>query len=108
MSVEENDESISVERVQGPSGVDCEKFICCICQNIIWQGVMCSSCETSFCRNCIAGWLRQSAQNTCPMRCETYREQQCSRFFRNQLLELQIECIYKLHGCEQVCCYAQL
>jgi len=91
------------ERIRNSSEIDFDDIQCSICSNILWKPVACQSCETPFCSICIAKWITKNP-GKCPIKCNEYIERSCPRFVLRQLSKLQIDCIYKFNGCNEVTC----
>lgn len=94
-------QDLASERIQNPSGIDFDDIQCSICGTILWKPVACQSCETPFCSTCIAKWIQYNP-GKCPIKCDQYIERSCPRFILRQLSKLQIECVYKPYGCNEV------
>ena len=88
-------------------GYDCERFVgnlnddlkCMICLDVLEYPQECQVCQTSFCSSCILAWAAK--KKTCPNNCEL-KLQRSHKFLRSELDKLQIYCINKDFGCEDV------
>ncbi len=102
------------------SQVDSE-LLCCICQNVLWKPVACSTCENSFCAECMRTWTNKQnsfgqvtdsmfqptlsfIQVTCPFNC-AFRQKRAPPILNSFLSKLQIYCAYAPNGCEEVLSY---
>lgn len=69
---------------------------CVICEGLLNDAVICSSCETPYCRNCILKW--QEKNNSCPARCKPpLIVKDIFRMLKNAIDEVKIKC--KINGC---------
>ncbi|XP_063055239.1 E3 ubiquitin-protein ligase NRDP1 isoform X2 [Engraulis encrasicolus] len=91
-------------------GYDVERFVgyvnegllCSVCRCVCEDAVM-SPCEHVFCRVCIGAWLSQHA--TCPEDRTHLAHTQLRplyRYMRNDLMRLQIRCVFHVHGCDVI------
>ncbi len=83
------------------------ELLCCICQNVLWKPVACSTCENSFCADCMRTWTNKqnsSKQVTCPFNC-AFREKRAPPILNSLLSKLQIYCAYAPNGCDEVLSY---
>ena len=70
--------------------------MCTICEGLLNDAVICASCETPYCRNCIETW--QLKNNSCPARCSPpLITKSIFRMLRNTLDEVKLKC--KVNGC---------
>ncbi|XP_037050573.1 E3 ubiquitin-protein ligase NRDP1-like [Bradysia coprophila] len=79
-----------------------EEFICTICTLVLENPVQ-SSCEHTFCNQCITDWL--AIENTCPVcrrNTELAHVKPVARYFRNMLNKLEIKCDFESRGCQSV------
>ena len=79
-------------------------FLCLICFNVLRDPVMCSRNQHCFCRSCITRHL-QNAQR-CPtcndkLTVWTYMTEP-PRMVKNLINELNIHCVYKNRGCQEI------
>lgn len=72
-----------------------EQLICSICLGLLDDPLICVSCETPFCSNCIKSWFQKN--NSCPMRCLNVELKEIQRFMKKILDGLKLKCKY---GCE--------
>jgi len=56
------------------------QLTCQICFGLLSSPVMCATCETPFCTNCINQW--KSKKNTCPTRCSNIFLREVPRLFK--------------------------
>lgn len=63
---------------------------CDICTGIVWDAKQCSSCENTFCNNCISSWIKKS--KTCPFKCEDFDIKDSTRIVRSMLSKLEFKC----------------
>ncbi len=80
-----------------------QNFICSICFNVLKDPVLCPRNHHCFCRGCITKHLENSQR--CPtcadeLTVETLAEPQ--RMVKDILNELNIRCIYKSRGCQEI------
>ena len=80
-----------------------QNFICSICFNVLRDPVLCPRNHHCFCRACITKHLENSQR--CPtcadeLTVETLAEPQ--RMVKDILNELNIHCIYKSRGCQEI------
>ena len=80
-----------------------QNFICSICFNVLKDPVLCPRNHHCFCRGCITKHLENSQR--CPtcadnLTLETLAEPQ--RMVKDILNELNIHCIYKSRGCQEI------
>jgi len=69
---------------------------CTICDGLLNDPVICSSCETPYCRNCIKTW--QEKNNSCPARCSPpLIVKNIFRMLKNTLDEVKVKC--KINDC---------
>ncbi|XP_031431564.1 E3 ubiquitin-protein ligase NRDP1 isoform X2 [Clupea harengus] len=91
-------------------GYDVERFVgyvnegllCSVCRCVCEEAVM-SPCEHVFCRACISAWLSQ--HSTCPEDRTHLTHTQLRplyRYMRNDLMQLQIRCVFHVHGCDVI------
>ncbi|XP_062395763.1 E3 ubiquitin-protein ligase NRDP1 [Sardina pilchardus] len=91
-------------------GYDVERFVgyvnegllCSVCRCVCEDAVM-SPCEHVFCRACISAWLSQ--HSTCPEDRTHLTHTQLRplyRYMRNDLMRLQIRCVFHVHGCDVI------
>ncbi len=86
------------------------ELLCCICQNVLWKPVACSTCENAFCASCIRTWTNKQnsfGQATCPFHCR-FQEKRAPPILNNLLSKLQIYCAYAPNGCQEVVLYDAL
>ena len=102
------DESrIRKDRRYGELGVE---LLCCICQNVLWKPVACTTCENAFCAACIRTWTNKQTSSktvTCPFNCK-FQEKRAPPILNNLLSKLQICCAYAPNGCRETVSYDAL
>ncbi|UJR34214.1 hypothetical protein I4U23_021620 [Adineta vaga] len=102
---------------------------CPICGFILWKPVTCTTCENSFCFNCIQLWLFEQQEQIieyldnenlidyvaksfsltrCPFNCSPYIQRKCPPLLTTILSTLTIECRNKIYGCQEILFYEQL
>ncbi|CAF3686518.1 unnamed protein product [Adineta steineri] len=102
---------------------------CPVCDHILWKPVTCTSCENSFCFQCIQIWLFEQQEQIiecldnedendylaksfsltrCPFNCSPYIQRKCPSLLISILSKLTIECRNKIYGCEKILFYEQL
>ncbi len=72
-----------------------EQLQCTLCHNLLNEPLMCSSCETPFCRQCIN--VRKVSNTVCPSNCANAVYVEIPRLFRQLLDGLKLNCKY---GCK--------
>ena len=72
-------------------------LICIICSNILESPKECSTCQNSFCSDCLDTWLQEKTQ--CPFQCKFSSFQPSHRFVRQALESLLVVC--QSEGCEE-------
>jgi len=89
------DESLIINRFYFEALKD--QFNCPICLCLLSNPLMCSNCETTFCKKCITIWLTKN--DTCPMRCPKNQSTviNINRTIKKNLDGLKLRCKY---GCE--------
>ena len=65
-------------------------LICCICDELLNDPLMCSQCQTSFCKRCINSWLVKSKM--CPMQCQNSQYVEVSKVLKSIMDGLIIKC----------------
>ncbi|XP_028835911.1 E3 ubiquitin-protein ligase NRDP1 isoform X2 [Denticeps clupeoides] len=91
-------------------GYDLERFVgyvnegllCSVCQCVCEDAVM-SPCEHVFCSECIRAWLSQ--HSSCPedrTHLTHTHLRPLYRYMRNDLMRLQIRCVFHTHGCDVI------
>ena len=93
-------EILMYDRIQGLTDTDLQDILCCICFDIVRQPVVCGSCQNIFCSICLNDWLSKP-RTSCPMRCETFIQGECTEHLLERLNELQVKCLY-YSKCEKV------
>ena len=78
---------------------------CSICHNILWKPVSCKTCENAFCAYCIHKWIKQ--HDICPFACK-FEEKRAPPVLDKLLSKLQIYCVYRDNGCQQILNYDAL
>lgn len=63
---------------------------CCICDELLNDPLMCSKCQTSFCKHCINSWLSKS--KICPMQCQNSQYVEVSKVLKSIMDGLIIKC----------------
>jgi hypothetical protein len=117
------------ERVTNLNNQHSDLVHCPICSHILWKPVTCTSCENSFCFQCIQRWLFEQQEQIiecmynenendyitkslsltrCPFNCSPYQQRKCPPLLISILSKLTIECRNKFHGCQQILYYEQL
>ena len=71
-----------------------DQFNCPICLCLLSNPLMCSNCETTFCKKCITIWLTKN--DTCPMRCPKNQSTivNINRTIKKNLDGLMLRCKY--------------
>src|SRR5438128_199405 len=80
-----------------------EDLTCSICHCIFREPCVAPCCGHSFCKDCIADWLRNN--NTCPFdrkRLLVDNLQEPQRIPKNFLGKLKIRCDYEQDGCMEI------
>jgi len=86
------------------------ELLCCICHNVLWKPVACTTCENAFCAGCIRTWVNKqtsSKQVACPFNC-IFQEKRAPPILNSILSKLQIYCAYAPNGCDEVVSYDAL
>ncbi len=79
------------------------ELICLICLNIVYDPVMCLTCGTIFCKNCIKKLMQTS--NNCPNKC-VLQTKSIDRILHNLLDKFEFNCFYKINGCNKILLYS--
>ena len=78
-------------------------FLCLICFNVLKDPVLCPRNQHCFCRGCITKHLQNSQR--CPTCSDELTQETLtvpSRMVRDYLDELNIHCVYRDRGCEEI------
>jgi hypothetical protein len=65
------EEFLLSNRIPDSTQIDIQDLLCSICLDIVWQPIVCGSCQRFFCSKCLNDWLTHP-RTKCPMRCETF------------------------------------
>jgi len=79
------------------------ELLCSICNSLVWNPVLCKSCEKPFCSKCIESWVKTN-NGKCPNQC-TYESKEISRTLKNILNKIVIICMFSINGCDQKVAY---
>ena len=81
-----------------------EDYITCpICLNVVLDPVCCSQCTVTMCKICIDEWVKK--KNSCPNRCENYKENKLDRLAAKLLSTIKIKCVNFSKKCEEIILY---
>ena len=78
-------------------------FLCLICFNVLKDPVLCSKNKHCFCRGCITKHLENSRR--CPTCADELTEETLTEapiMIKYYLNELNIRCVYRDRGCEEI------
>jgi hypothetical protein len=75
-------------------------LVCPICQNVMSDPTMITSCQHAFCNECISGWIIQ--KKTCPQCRVQAKETIPDRRAKKQISMLKVKCKESEFGCEAV------
>jgi WD40 repeat protein len=79
------------------------ELICAICLEIVYEPVMCSSCENLFCKNCIEKLLAKSKK--CPNQCK-FVEKDKNIMLKRLLNKIEFKCLNNGNGCGTIIPYS--
>jgi len=69
-----------------------EIIVCNICTGILINARECSSCQNSFCKNCLDEWI--CFNESCPYKCKKTEFRESSRTLKNLLEKLHLKCLF--------------
>lgn len=102
---------IDIERVTNKKEKEetVESFTCQICLGLTKNPLIDrSNCDMVFCSQCLEAYWAKTKVKDCPLRCSNPHFTPLSRIEKASLGSLQISCIFKLRGCQEVLLYELL
>ena len=106
--MEQIEQKINIDDIANPQEINLLQHLeCTIDYKISLTPVICTKCETIFCKNCMEDWKKKS--NTCPMRCTPLQLYSPGEgLVKQQLMKIKLFCVNKIYGCNEEILIAEM